>query len=78
MPDFAHDVLANLPRRQRRDFASTLPPDLLAELEVIRADFRAGRLVATKTGLGKAIAISLAGRGIEYHPITVSRWLDAR
>ena len=78
MPDFANDVIANLPRRQRRDFASILPPDLLAELEVIRADFRAGRVVATKTGLGKAVAISLAARGIECHPLTVVRWLDAR
>jgi hypothetical protein len=71
------DVLANLPRRHRRDFASGIPPDLLSELEVIRSDFLAGNIAATRTALAKAISRTLAARGIEYHPVTVSRWLDA-
>lgn len=73
----ADDVLANLPRRSRRDFASGIPSDVLSELEQIRTDFLAGKLAATKTGLGKAISRTLAARGIDYHPVTVSRWLDA-
>jgi hypothetical protein len=73
------EVQANLPTRVRRTFASSLPADLLAELETIRADWQAGRLGdVTKTGLGKAVAAALAGRGLKYHTLTVVRWLEER
>lgn len=77
-PVLLDDVLANLPQRTRTSFADVLPPEILAELEEIRSEFRAGRITATKTGLGKAIAKSLATRGINAHQTTVTRWLDAR
>ena len=77
-PVLLDEVLANLPRRTRTSFAGTLPADILAEVEEIRSEFLAGRIKATKTGLGRAIAKSLAGRGINAHQSTVTRWLDAR
>ena len=77
-PVLLDDVLANLPQRTRTSFADVLPPEILAELEEIRSEFRAGRISATKTGLGKAISKSLATRGINAHQGTVTRWLDAR
>jgi hypothetical protein len=77
-PALLDDVLKNLPRQSRQSFADVLPPDLLAEVEEIRSEFRAGRIHATKTGLGKALSATLAARGINAHPVTVSRWLDAR
>lgn len=72
------EVLANLPQRTRQSFADVLPPEILKELEEIRSEFRAGRITATKTGLGKAISKSLATRGINAHQGTVTRWLDGR
>ena len=77
-PVLLDDVLANLPQRTRTSFADVLPPEILAELEEIRSEFRAGRITATKTGLGKAISKSLATRGINAHQGTVTRWLDGR
>lgn len=77
-PVLLDDVLANLPQRTRTSFADVLPPEILAELEEIRSEFRAGRITATKTGLGKAISKSLATRGINAHQGTVTRWIDAR
>ena len=77
-PGLLDDVLTNLPRRTRQSFADVLPPEILAELEEIRSEFRAGRISATKTGLGKAISKSLATRGINAHQGTVTRWLDGR
>ena len=77
-PVLLDDVLANLPQRTRTSFADVLPPEILAELEEIRSEFRAGRIAATKTGLGKAISKSLATRGINAHQGTVTRWLDGR
>lgn len=77
-PVLLDDVLANLPQRTRQSFADVLPPEILKELEEIRSEFRAGRITATKTGLGKAISKSLATRGINAHQGTVTRWLDAR
>ena len=49
-PVLLDDVLANLPQRTRTSFADVLPPEILAELEEIRSEFRAGRIAATKTG----------------------------
>jgi hypothetical protein len=72
------DVLTNLPRRTRQSFSDVLPPEILAELVEIRSEFRAGRISATKTGLAKAIAKTLADRGISAHSSTVTRWLDGR
>lgn len=70
-------VVENLPVRDRKTWESSLPADVLAELQEIRDDFRSGRMVGvTKTGLGKAIAASLAERGISCHSLTVSRWLE--
>lgn len=75
-PGLLEDVLTNLPRRTRQSFADVLPPEILKELEEIRSEFRAGRISATKTGLAKAIAKTLADRGINAHSSTVTRWLD--
>jgi len=71
-------IVGNLPKRKSVTFESTLPADVLAELQEIREDFRAGRMPGvTKTGLGKAISVSLAERGMTFHSLTVTRWLEA-
>lgn len=73
------EVRANLPARVRRTWITSLPDDLRVELEAIRSDWQAGRLGdVTKSGLGKAIAVTLAGRGVPCHQLTVTRWLDDR
>jgi hypothetical protein len=77
-PVLLDEVLANLPRRTRQSFADVLPPEILAELDEIRSEFRAGRITASKTGLAKAIAKTLSDRGISAHSSTVTRWLDGR
>ena len=70
-------IKANLPRRTPQTFTSSIPADVLAELQEIRDDFRAGRMPGvTKPGLGKAIATTLADRGIVRHCMTVTRWLE--
>lgn len=73
------EIHANLPVRVRDTFARRLPEDVRVELEAIRDDWRSGRMGAiTKTGLGKAISVTLSNRGISAHPLTVTRWLDER
>lgn len=77
-------VLQNLPSRSGTTWESAVPPELLSELIAIRQDFHAGKLVdpigkpVTRSGLAKAIAVSLANLGHKFHPVTVSRWLADR
>lgn len=71
-------VRANLPQLVRRCWVNALPADTRAELEAIREDWKAGRLgpTVTKTGLARAIAVTLVERGLACHASTVCRWLD--
>jgi hypothetical protein len=71
------EVRANLPSRERPTWIKTVPAELRDELEQIRDDWRAGRMGdVTKTGLARAISISVNARGIRGHILTVVRWLD--
>lgn len=73
------EIRANIPSRVRRTWASSLPEDLRSELEAIRSDWQAGSMGdVTKTSLGKAIATTLANRGVVAHHLTVCRWLEER
>jgi hypothetical protein len=72
------EVASSIPSRARRKWEDDLDPAVVAELEEIRADWIAGRLGpgVTRTGLSKAIAKTLQGRGIQASANTVVRWLD--
>lgn len=72
------EITAALPSRARRKWEEDLDHKLLEELTAIRDDWMAGRLGAgvTRTGLSKAIARTLSGRGIPTSAQTVARWLD--
>lgn len=71
-------IINHLPSRARPHWETSLPADVLQDLEEVRADFKAGRLGprVTKTGLSRAIAKTLADRGIGGSQTTVARWLD--
>jgi hypothetical protein len=71
-------IITHLPSGARPHWEASLPADVLQGLEEVRADFKAGRLGprVTKTGLSRAIAKTLADRGIGGSQTTVARWLD--
>jgi len=73
-------VRSFLPSRPRLRWEDSLPAEVRDELTAIRADWVAGKFGAsvTKTGLGVAIAKSLAARGLPGSSHTVVRWLDGR
>lgn len=79
MADLLNDVVANLPGKPKRTWEAAIPPELMAELVEIREQFWSGTLPGnpTRTGLSKAVARSLASRGIQCHSVTVSRWLES-
>lgn len=72
------EVASAIPTRARRKWEDDLDPAVVAELEEIRADWASGKLGAgvTRTGISKAIARTLNGRGIPVSANTVFRWLD--
>jgi hypothetical protein len=72
-------VRSYLPARSRVRWEESLPAEVRAELAAIKADWVAGKFGAnvTKTGLGMAIAKSLAARDLPGSSHTVVRWLDA-
>ena len=76
---FLEQVRSFLPSHSRLRWEESLPADVQAELSSIKADWRAGKFGAnvTKTGLGMAIAKSLAARDLPGSSHTVVRWLDA-
>lgn len=70
-------IAANLPSMERRKWEDGLEPDVLADLEVWKSDFKAGKLGAvTRNGLATSIAKSLREIGIPAARDTVARWLD--
>jgi hypothetical protein len=79
-PSLLDEVCSRLPRKGQAPWYKTLRPDLLAEIDSIKAAWREGRLPAhtTKTGLAAAIAASLQARGVEIGPFGVSRWLATK
>jgi len=73
------DVVANLPRKGQHPWHTTLPAELLEELEHVRERFQAGEIPgATKTGLATALAKSLKSRGIAIGHRGVESWLNGK
>jgi hypothetical protein len=73
------DVVANLPRKGQAPWHTTIAPELLAELEEIKARFLAGQIpAATKTGLATALSKSLKARGITVGHRGVESWLHGK
>ena len=73
------DVVANLPRKGQQPWHTTIPAELLQELEQVRARFLAGEIPsATKTGLATALAKSLKSRGVEIGHRGVESWLNGK
>lgn len=73
------DVVANLPTKGQAPWHTTIPADLLEELEAVRQRFLAGEIPrATKTGFAAAISKSLKARGIEIGHRGVEAWLTGK
>lgn len=52
-------------------------PDVLAELEAVRADWKAGRLPGSKSALARAIQAELSARGLsDIGSQGVTAWLN--
>jgi hypothetical protein len=78
-PPLIDDVLANLPKKGTVPWHGKLPPDLMAELQQVKAAFDAGTMgKATKTGLAFAISKSLKARGIDIGHRGVEAWLQTK
>lgn len=74
-------VLADVPppRRGNPPWHERLDADTLAELEQIRADWRAGKVNTSRWRLAESIAKHLAGRGLSSpSALVVDRWLAQR
>lgn len=70
-------VIDTLPKR--KGFApwyETLPADIKAEVDDIKAAWKAGKLQASKTGLSASISKALAEHGIKIGHLGVTRWLE--
>ena len=52
------------PARRTLCWYERLPPELLAELEEVKREYRAGTLKASKTGLAMTISTQLRLRGL--------------
>ena len=52
------------PARRTLCWDERLPPELLAELEEVKREYRAGTLKASKTGLAMTISTQLRLRGL--------------
>lgn len=72
------EVLERIPKKGFKPWNERIPPDLLAELEALRAAFWAGQMPTrtTRTGLSHAISKSLQGRGVHVGHAGVNRWLE--
>lgn len=74
------DVLARVkPTESRAGWWKKLPPDVLEELEQLRARFHAGQLGdMTKTALARAIVDAVMDRGVEMPKYRqVITWLES-
>ena len=67
MPSLVSDVLARVkPTESRAGWWNKMPPDVLAELEQLRAKFHGGELGdIAKTNLARAIVDAVKDRGVE-------------
>lgn len=71
------DVRATLQARKGPPpWYETLPAALKAEIDAIKADWKGGRLQATKTSLSVSISKALAARGVKIGHSGVIRWLE--
>ena len=74
-------VLADVPppRRGNLPWHQRLDAETLAELEQIRADYRAGKVNTSRWRLAASVARHLAGRGLgSPSTLVVDRWLGER
>lgn len=70
-------VRSTLP--QRRGYApwyETLPADLKAEVDDIKAAWKAGKIQASKTGLSASLSRALEERGVKIGYLGIARWLE--
>jgi len=77
-PSLADAIRAAVPPAPIRSRAwwHGLPPDVLAELEAVRADWKAGRLPGSKSALARAIQAELSARGLSDVGIQgITAWL---
>lgn len=72
------EVLERIPKKGFKPWNERIPPDLLAELEALRAAFWAGQMPTrtTRTGLSYAISKSLQERGVDIGHSGVKKWLE--
>jgi len=72
------EVLSRIPKKGFKPWHERIPPDLLAELEALRAAFWKGEMPTrtTRTGLSHALAKSLQDRGVHVGHAGVHRWLE--
>lgn len=76
-PSLLDDVRATLQTRKGPPpWHETLPDALKSEIEAIKADWKSGRLHATKTALSMSISKALAARGVKIGYLGVTRWLE--
>jgi hypothetical protein len=74
----ADELRGFLPSKRRATWEHRLPADVREELEAVRADFYAGKIDASRTGLAHALSKTLTARGLSVCPHTVARWLEAK
>lgn len=77
-PSLADAIRAAVPPSPIRSRAwwHGLPPDALAELEAVKADWKAGRLPGSKSALARAIQAELSARGLSDVGIQgITAWL---
>lgn len=81
MPSLADAIRAAVPAITRRNVCwwERLDAATLAELEAIRAEWRAGRLPGSKAALARAIAEQLVARGLsDVGKQGVTTWLSEK
>jgi hypothetical protein len=76
-PTLLDDVQAGLnDRKGTLTWFELLPPEVAKEVAAIKAAWRDGTLVTTKTALGHSLSKALTARGIEIGYAGVIRWLE--
>ena len=76
-PTLLDDVRAKLnDRKGAVTWFELLPPEVAEEVAAVKAAWRDGTLVTTKTALGHSLARVLTARGIEIGHAGVIRWLE--
>jgi hypothetical protein len=70
-------IVAKIPARRTgfQPWYERTPPDVMAELEQLRAAWRAGEIESPKITLARAISQTLAEMGVIVGPQGVVHWL---